>query len=283
MAFVIVIVVVQVRMRRPIARAADRAGAVRPQYWNNRVVARGGKSSGRTVCTGARTASQHAPPRVAGCDRRSQCTWCRVSVSSRVARIGAARRHSAGNTSRRRDNDTRALTDMTGAYFSVPTLCAIALVHVYWALGGRRGKGGGHSGAGRRAAIAADRRRHARGRGGVAGRRVRGCRACRLAGTEHVSRHDLVRGRCVRTDLRGAGRRRFPIRRLLQADSRVAFRAHGHAVLLAALRGAGAVHRVDVLAVVSAHLSAPSCPSLQGIPPARCRSAIRRFCCCAVS
>ena len=30
---------------------------------------------------------------------------------------------------------------MTGAYFSVPTLCAIALVHVYWALGGRRGKG----------------------------------------------------------------------------------------------------------------------------------------------
>ncbi|WP_423394617.1 DUF3995 domain-containing protein [Burkholderia sp. LMG 21824] len=30
---------------------------------------------------------------------------------------------------------------MTGAYFSVPTLCAIALIHVYWALGGRRGKG----------------------------------------------------------------------------------------------------------------------------------------------
>ncbi|HDR8984680.1 TPA: DUF3995 domain-containing protein [Burkholderia vietnamiensis] len=29
---------------------------------------------------------------------------------------------------------------MTGAYFSVPTLCAIALVHVYWALGGQRGK-----------------------------------------------------------------------------------------------------------------------------------------------
>ncbi|KVW19582.1 DUF3995 domain-containing protein [Burkholderia cepacia] len=29
---------------------------------------------------------------------------------------------------------------MTGAYFSVPTLCAIALIHVYWALGGRRGK-----------------------------------------------------------------------------------------------------------------------------------------------
>ncbi|RQS36434.1 DUF3995 domain-containing protein [Burkholderia sp. Bp8992] len=29
---------------------------------------------------------------------------------------------------------------MTGAYFSVPTLCAIALVHAYWALGGRRGK-----------------------------------------------------------------------------------------------------------------------------------------------
>ncbi|AFQ50788.1 DUF3995 domain-containing protein [Burkholderia cepacia] len=29
---------------------------------------------------------------------------------------------------------------MTGAYFSVPTLCAIALVHVYWAFGGRRGK-----------------------------------------------------------------------------------------------------------------------------------------------
>ncbi|MGN7980342.1 DUF3995 domain-containing protein [Burkholderia sp. 22313] len=29
---------------------------------------------------------------------------------------------------------------MTGAYFSVPTLCAIALVHVYWAFGGQRGK-----------------------------------------------------------------------------------------------------------------------------------------------
>ncbi|CAB3747139.1 hypothetical protein B7G54_03510 [Burkholderia puraquae] len=29
---------------------------------------------------------------------------------------------------------------MTGAYFSVPMLCAIALIHVYWALGGRRGK-----------------------------------------------------------------------------------------------------------------------------------------------
>lgn len=29
---------------------------------------------------------------------------------------------------------------MTGAYFSVPTLCAIALVHVYWAFGGRLGK-----------------------------------------------------------------------------------------------------------------------------------------------
>ncbi|EED97374.1 conserved hypothetical protein [Burkholderia multivorans CGD1] len=30
--------------------------------------------------------------------------------------------------------------DMIAAYFSVPTLCAIALVHVYWACGGRRGK-----------------------------------------------------------------------------------------------------------------------------------------------
>ncbi|KER70506.1 MULTISPECIES: DUF3995 domain-containing protein [Burkholderia] len=30
---------------------------------------------------------------------------------------------------------------MTGAYFIVPTLSAIALIHVYWALGGRRGKG----------------------------------------------------------------------------------------------------------------------------------------------
>ncbi|MCU9954513.1 DUF3995 domain-containing protein [Burkholderia sp. BKH01] len=29
---------------------------------------------------------------------------------------------------------------MTGAYFSVPTLCALALVHVYWAFGGRLGK-----------------------------------------------------------------------------------------------------------------------------------------------
>lgn len=29
---------------------------------------------------------------------------------------------------------------MTGAYFSVPMLCAIALVHVYWAFGGRLGK-----------------------------------------------------------------------------------------------------------------------------------------------
>ncbi|KVC43365.1 DUF3995 domain-containing protein [Burkholderia diffusa] len=29
---------------------------------------------------------------------------------------------------------------MTGAYFSVPTLCAITLVHVYWAFGGRLGK-----------------------------------------------------------------------------------------------------------------------------------------------
>ncbi|KVP25457.1 hypothetical protein WJ86_13090 [Burkholderia multivorans] len=29
---------------------------------------------------------------------------------------------------------------MIAAYFSVPTLCAIALVHVYWACGGRRGK-----------------------------------------------------------------------------------------------------------------------------------------------
>ncbi|WP_107312732.1 DUF3995 domain-containing protein [Burkholderia metallica] len=29
---------------------------------------------------------------------------------------------------------------MTGAYFSVPTLCAMALVHLYWAAGGRRGK-----------------------------------------------------------------------------------------------------------------------------------------------
>ncbi|MBN3792461.1 DUF3995 domain-containing protein [Burkholderia sp. Ac-20353] len=29
---------------------------------------------------------------------------------------------------------------MTAAYFSVPTLCAIALVHVYWACGGRAGK-----------------------------------------------------------------------------------------------------------------------------------------------
>ena len=29
---------------------------------------------------------------------------------------------------------------MSGAYFSVPTLCAIAIVHVYWAFGGRFGK-----------------------------------------------------------------------------------------------------------------------------------------------
>ncbi|MCO1463909.1 DUF3995 domain-containing protein [Burkholderia multivorans] len=29
---------------------------------------------------------------------------------------------------------------MIAAYFSVPTLCAIALVHVYWACGGQRGK-----------------------------------------------------------------------------------------------------------------------------------------------
>ncbi|MBN6732182.1 DUF3995 domain-containing protein [Burkholderia multivorans] len=29
---------------------------------------------------------------------------------------------------------------MIAAYFSVPTLCAIALVHLYWACGGRRGK-----------------------------------------------------------------------------------------------------------------------------------------------
>lgn len=40
----------------------------------------------------------------------------------------------------RQNNETRTFTDMTGAYFSVPTLCAIALVHVYWALGGRWGK-----------------------------------------------------------------------------------------------------------------------------------------------
>ncbi|AOK61807.1 DUF3995 domain-containing protein [Burkholderia ubonensis] len=30
---------------------------------------------------------------------------------------------------------------MTAAYFIVPTLCAIALIHVYWACGGRVGKG----------------------------------------------------------------------------------------------------------------------------------------------
>ncbi|MGU7769026.1 DUF3995 domain-containing protein [Burkholderia sp. MR1-5-21] len=29
---------------------------------------------------------------------------------------------------------------MTAAYFSVPTLCAIAFVHVYWACGGHLGK-----------------------------------------------------------------------------------------------------------------------------------------------
>ncbi|AIO36371.1 hypothetical protein WS58_11915 [Burkholderia pseudomultivorans] len=29
---------------------------------------------------------------------------------------------------------------MSGAYFSVPTLCMLALVHVYWACGGRLGK-----------------------------------------------------------------------------------------------------------------------------------------------
>ncbi|MCA8201958.1 DUF3995 domain-containing protein [Burkholderia sp. AU33545] len=29
---------------------------------------------------------------------------------------------------------------MSGAYFSVPTLCAIAIVQVYWAFGGRFGK-----------------------------------------------------------------------------------------------------------------------------------------------
>ncbi|KVP64587.1 DUF3995 domain-containing protein [Burkholderia ubonensis] len=29
---------------------------------------------------------------------------------------------------------------MTAAYFIVPTLCAIALIHVYWACGGRVGK-----------------------------------------------------------------------------------------------------------------------------------------------
>ncbi len=40
----------------------------------------------------------------------------------------------------RQNNETRVHTNMTGAYFSVPTLCAIALVHVYWALGGRLGK-----------------------------------------------------------------------------------------------------------------------------------------------
>jgi cation transport ATPase len=39
-----------------------------------------------------------------------------------------------------RHDEARNLTDMTSAYFSVPTLCAIALVHVYWAFGGSLGK-----------------------------------------------------------------------------------------------------------------------------------------------
>jgi hypothetical protein len=39
-----------------------------------------------------------------------------------------------------RHDEARSLTDMTSAYFSVPTLCAIALVHVYWAFGGSLGK-----------------------------------------------------------------------------------------------------------------------------------------------
>ncbi len=145
--------------------------------------------------------------------------------------------------------------DMIAAYFSVPTLCAIALVHVYWACGGRRGK---------RAAIPEHDGvplLHPSTAGTCTIAAALLAAACVVAARAGwvwqgpLSGRERHRDRRARIAVRGARRRRFPLRRLFQADPRLALRPDGHAVLLAAVRGARAVDRVDGVAALSAAAS----------------------------
>lgn len=140
----------------------------RLQSWNKRVVAHGWKSSdgaherrdaeadnaasGFCCCAAesSRMARRRSWSAAATEGRREAATAIAGPATGRrnARRARFRYRHTLRGMHAARRIEGRRITGtqgdgftMTAAYFIVPTLCAIALIHVYWACGGRVGKG----------------------------------------------------------------------------------------------------------------------------------------------